>query len=78
MSDEAVQKLQAGSKLVIVGWFAYCTIVWSLKATVLFYYNRLTYARVASIQSFYYYLIITPGPGYFTGRSFADAHFSVV
>ncbi|KAL2802821.1 hypothetical protein BJX63DRAFT_413792 [Aspergillus granulosus] len=42
--DEATSKrLETGSKLVLVGWFGYLTALWSLKASMLFFYDRVTH-----------------------------------
>ena len=35
--------LIAGSKCLMAGWTCYVTLIWSLKACMLFFYNRLTY-----------------------------------
>ncbi|KAL2802330.1 hypothetical protein BJX63DRAFT_437976 [Aspergillus granulosus] len=41
--DEAtIRQLETGSKLVFVGWLGYLTALWSLKASMLFFYNRVT------------------------------------
>ncbi|KAH8703898.1 hypothetical protein BGW36DRAFT_423441 [Talaromyces proteolyticus] len=41
-SEAEIKRMATGSKLVIVGWFMYVSIIWSLKGSVLFYYERLT------------------------------------
>ncbi|KAL4924956.1 uncharacterized protein BDV17DRAFT_294905 [Aspergillus undulatus] len=35
-------KIMAGSKCLMAGWTCYVTLIWSLKACMLFFYNRLT------------------------------------
>ncbi|KAL3465664.1 hypothetical protein BJX64DRAFT_285270 [Aspergillus heterothallicus] len=36
-----IDRLTTGSKLVIVGWIGYVSVIWSLKGSVLLYYNRI-------------------------------------
>jgi hypothetical protein len=33
--------METGSKLVIVGWIGYVSVIWSLKGSVLLYYDRI-------------------------------------
>ncbi|KAH8704788.1 hypothetical protein BGW36DRAFT_421383 [Talaromyces proteolyticus] len=41
-SSTDISNMETGSKLVISAWFGYATIMWSLKASMLFYYDRMT------------------------------------
>ncbi|KAL4885798.1 hypothetical protein BJY04DRAFT_179217 [Aspergillus karnatakaensis] len=41
-SPEQAASLVYGSKCLIAGWTCYVTLIWSLKACMLFFYNRLT------------------------------------
>ncbi|KZL77960.1 cation diffusion facilitator 1 protein [Colletotrichum tofieldiae] len=43
LSDEEVARLVAGSKFQQVAWYSYTAYLWSLKATLLFFYKRLTF-----------------------------------
>ncbi|KAL3485055.1 hypothetical protein BJX62DRAFT_243313 [Aspergillus germanicus] len=41
--DEAtIKRLATGSKLVLTGWFGYIASLWALKASMLFFYDRIT------------------------------------
>ncbi|KAB2572664.1 Sedlin [Lasiodiplodia theobromae] len=42
LTDAQVHSLTIGSKAVFIAWLAYLCLIWSLKTSVLFYYNRLT------------------------------------
>jgi hypothetical protein len=39
--SEEIDRMEIGSKLVIVGWIGYVSVIWSLKGSVLLYYNRI-------------------------------------
>ncbi|KAL3441980.1 hypothetical protein BJX65DRAFT_313288 [Aspergillus insuetus] len=39
--DAEIDRMETGSKLVIVGWIGYVSVIWSLKGSVLLYYNRI-------------------------------------
>ncbi|GAB1218289.1 hypothetical protein ATERTT37_007543 [Aspergillus terreus] len=41
-SEEEIKVLARGSKCLLAGWTCYVTLIWSLKACMLFFYNRLT------------------------------------
>ena len=41
--DSEVPRLIKGSKLAFAAWIFYIGLVWSLKAVLLFLYNRMTY-----------------------------------
>ncbi|KAL4778183.1 hypothetical protein BJX76DRAFT_362965 [Aspergillus varians] len=41
-TPEQTARLVAGSKCLMAGWTCYVTLIWSLKACMLFFYNRLT------------------------------------
>jgi hypothetical protein len=41
-TPELVADLVYGSKCLLAGWTCYVTLIWSLKACMLFFYNRLT------------------------------------
>ena len=43
LSDAEIKKLEFGSKCLLAGWTFYVTLIWSLKASVLCFYNRITY-----------------------------------
>ncbi|KAL6228803.1 hypothetical protein BDW75DRAFT_226189 [Aspergillus navahoensis] len=36
-----IDRMETGSKLVIVAWIGYVSVIWSLKGSVLLYYNRI-------------------------------------
>ncbi|KAJ0423569.1 hypothetical protein BJY00DRAFT_321698 [Aspergillus carlsbadensis] len=42
LSPEQTASLVYGSKCLLAGWTCYVTLIWSLKACMLFFYNRLT------------------------------------
>jgi hypothetical protein len=42
LSDEAAARLKIGSKALFVAWISYVTLIWSLNASLLFFYSRLT------------------------------------
>ncbi|GIK05363.1 hypothetical protein Aspvir_009471 [Aspergillus viridinutans] len=42
MTPEQVESLVIGSKCLLAGWTCYVTLIWCLKACMLFFYNRLT------------------------------------
>lgn len=42
LSPEEEARLVFGSKCLMAGWTCYVTLIWSLKACMLFFYNRLT------------------------------------
>lgn len=42
MSEEQVRRTILGSKCLLAGWCLYVTLIWCLKACMLFLYNRLT------------------------------------
>ncbi|KAF2764940.1 hypothetical protein EJ03DRAFT_370072, partial [Teratosphaeria nubilosa] len=42
-SHEEKQHIVFGSKMELVAWYTYTSLVWSLKACVLFFLNRLTF-----------------------------------
>ncbi|KAK6224479.1 hypothetical protein QIS74_02806 [Colletotrichum tabaci] len=43
LSNEEVARLVQGSKFQQVAWYSYTAYLWSLKATLLFFYKRLTF-----------------------------------
>lgn len=47
LTDEEVKTLEIGSKALFVAWLSYVTLIWSLKASVLCFYSRLTYVPSA-------------------------------
>jgi hypothetical protein len=49
VTPEQTARLVAGSKCLLAGWTCYVTLIWSLKACMLFFYNRPTYARTSSL-----------------------------
>ncbi|KAL2830401.1 hypothetical protein BJY01DRAFT_254653 [Aspergillus pseudoustus] len=40
--DATIRRLEIGSKLVFIGWFSYIASLWALKASMLFFYDRIT------------------------------------
>lgn len=42
MTPDQVKSLVIGSKCLLAGWVCYVTLIWCLKACMLFFYNRLT------------------------------------
>lgn len=42
LSDEQKQRIIFGSKCLLAGWCVYVTLIWVLKACMLFLYGRLT------------------------------------
>lgn len=42
LSDEQVRRIVIGSKCLVAGWCIYVTLIWCLKACMLFLYYRLT------------------------------------
>ncbi|OMP85196.1 hypothetical protein BK809_0003864 [Diplodia seriata] len=63
LSDAQVKSLTKGSQAVFVAWLAYLCLIWSLKTSVLFFYNRL--AQGLKEQRLVMYL------GWFVGLSWA-------
>jgi hypothetical protein len=52
--DEAtIKRLEAGSKLVLLGWFGYISALWSLKASMLYFYDRVTYSCQSAFLLFH-------------------------
>ncbi|GAT31225.1 hypothetical protein RIB2604_04100360 [Aspergillus luchuensis] len=45
MEEWEIHERQFGSKCLLVSWFAYVTLIWVLKACMLFFYKRLTYVN---------------------------------
>ncbi|KAE8314035.1 hypothetical protein BDV41DRAFT_534884 [Aspergillus transmontanensis] len=46
LTPEQTKTLVSGSKCLLAGWTCYVTLIWSLKACMLFFYNRLTLGLV--------------------------------
>lgn len=42
LGKDQLDKLEFGSKCLLVGWTCYVTLIWCLKACMLFFYNRIT------------------------------------
>jgi hypothetical protein len=42
LTPDQIELLARGSKCLLAGWTCYVTLIWSLKACMLFFYNRLT------------------------------------
>ncbi|WYZ46646.1 hypothetical protein EsH8_IX_000871 [Colletotrichum jinshuiense] len=42
LSDQQIQSIVIGSKCLLAGWVLYVTLIWCLKACMLFLYRRLT------------------------------------
>ncbi|TVY36494.1 hypothetical protein LOCC1_G008207 [Lachnellula occidentalis] len=42
LSDETVSRFTVGSKALFVAWLSYVSLIWSLKACLLFFYSRIT------------------------------------
>jgi hypothetical protein len=43
LSSEQKRRIVVGSKCLLAGWCVYVTLIWVLKACMLFLYGRLTY-----------------------------------
>lgn len=43
LSDQQKERIVIGSKCLVAGWVLYVTLIWCLKACMLFLYRRLTY-----------------------------------
>lgn len=43
LTEEEISKREFGSKVLLAGWVAYVSLIWSLKACMLFFFNRITY-----------------------------------
>jgi len=43
LTAEEERRIIIGSKCLLAGWIVYTTLIWCLKACLLFFYNRLTY-----------------------------------
>ncbi|KAI8312952.1 hypothetical protein K4K61_009340 [Colletotrichum sp. SAR11_59] len=42
LSDKQIERIVVGSKCLLAGWLLYVTLIWCLKACMLFLYRRLT------------------------------------
>ncbi|KAF9890556.1 hypothetical protein FE257_005687 [Aspergillus nanangensis] len=42
LTADEIDRFARGSKCLLAGWTCYVTLIWSLKACMLFFYNRLT------------------------------------
>jgi hypothetical protein len=42
LTDPEVRMLRIGSKALFVAWLSYTSLIWCMKATLLFFYTRLT------------------------------------
>jgi hypothetical protein len=42
LSDEEIKRLEFGSKCLLMGWNFYVALIWTLKGTMLCFYNRIT------------------------------------
>ncbi|KAL3424532.1 hypothetical protein PVAG01_03813 [Phlyctema vagabunda] len=42
LTDDEIANMETGSKALFVAWLSYVTLIWSLKASVLCFYSRLT------------------------------------
>lgn len=51
LSPTEEARLVYGSKCLMAGWTCYVTLIWSLKACMLFFYNRLTYGMLPTSTS---------------------------
>ncbi|TVY34178.1 hypothetical protein LOCC1_G008102 [Lachnellula occidentalis] len=65
LSDEAASRFKVGSKALFVAWLSYVSLIWSLKASLLFFYSRLTlglwqqkFVKVMAIASVVTYLAV--------------------
>ncbi|KXT07693.1 hypothetical protein AC578_10247 [Pseudocercospora eumusae] len=43
LTDDQVGRVVYGSKMELFAWYTYVTLIWSLKACMLFFFNRLTF-----------------------------------
>ena len=46
LSKEAADRLVIGSKCLLAGWCLYTTLIWCLKACMLYFLHRLTYVKL--------------------------------
>jgi hypothetical protein len=49
--DDKVPRIKKGSMLAFWAWIFYIALVWSLKGTLLFFYNRLTFVWPLSFHA---------------------------
>ncbi|KAF2086344.1 hypothetical protein K490DRAFT_44603, partial [Saccharata proteae CBS 121410] len=43
LTDTQIERLRKGSKFEIGAWYSYTFLIWCMKATMLFFYNRITF-----------------------------------
>ncbi|EKG12260.1 hypothetical protein MPH_10565 [Macrophomina phaseolina MS6] len=43
LTDAEIDRLAYGSKMQLAAWYSYTALIWCMKATMLFFYNRLTF-----------------------------------
>ena len=43
LADEEAAMLEIGSKALFTAWLSYVSLIWCMKASLLFFYRRLTY-----------------------------------
>ncbi|KAL1984242.1 hypothetical protein VTN96DRAFT_9376 [Rasamsonia emersonii] len=48
LSPEQIRRYEIGSKCLLAGWTCYVTLIWCLKACMLFFYNRITLTGVVT------------------------------
>ncbi|EME79312.1 uncharacterized protein MYCFIDRAFT_50841, partial [Pseudocercospora fijiensis CIRAD86] len=43
LTEDQVDRVVYGSKMELFAWYTYATLIWSLKACMLFFFNRITF-----------------------------------
>lgn len=43
LTSEEIAKFEFGSKCLLAGWNFYVTLIWCLKACILFFFSRITF-----------------------------------
>ncbi|GME58533.1 transcriptional regulatory protein [Neofusicoccum parvum] len=43
LTDSEIDRLRYGSKMQLAAWYSYTALIWCMKATMLFFYKRLTF-----------------------------------
>ena len=49
LTDAEASRLEVGSKALFAAWISYVSLIWSLKASLLCFYSRLTYVPLPSL-----------------------------
>ena len=43
LTDQEIATFEFGSKQQLAAWYSYTALIWTMKATMLFFFHRLTY-----------------------------------